>query len=107
MLVCFGVLLLLDTPRVMIALFVAALVAVVVSAIATRFWSKVSIHVGVVVAIAVAAAFYSISLAAILVTAALIVSWARLVLKRHTTGQAVAGWIIAITCTVAVFGPLR
>ncbi len=107
MLVCFGVLLLLDAPRVMIALFVAALVTVIVAAIATRFWSKVSIHAGVVVGIAAAAAFYSIELAVILAVASMVVSWSRLVLKRHTAGQAVAGWAIAIICTIAVFGALR
>ncbi len=104
---CFATLIWLDAPSVLIAGFSAALVALVVASIINRFWTKVSIHASAVVGVAAAAAFYSIELAVILVLAAIAVSWARLVLKRHTVGQAITAWVVAISSVVIVFGALR
>jgi hypothetical protein len=53
-----------------------------------------------------AAVFYSLPLAILLGLGALAVSWARLVTRRHTALQAVLGWVIAVVCVTAVFGPM-
>ncbi|MCP4362710.1 MAG: hypothetical protein GY796_32295, partial [Chloroflexi bacterium] len=74
--------------------------------IVNRFWTKVSIHAGAMAGVAAAAAFYSIPLAVLLVAGTLAVSWARLVTKRHTAGQAIVAWVIATVCVGGVFGPM-
>lgn len=106
MAICFGVLLWLDAPSLLISLFIAALFSVTTFAIVTRLWTKVSIHAGVMAGVAVAVAFYSLPLALLLGLGTLLVSWARLVLRRHTALQAVLGWVIAAVCVVGVFLPM-
>ncbi len=104
MVICFAVLLWLDAPQVLIAFFAAALLAVVAAAVVTRFWTKVSIHAGVMAGATVAIAFYSLPLALVLALCTLLVSWARLVLKRHTAIQAVVAWGVAFVCVAGAFG---
>jgi membrane-associated phospholipid phosphatase len=65
----------------------------------------VSIHSGIAVGVAAAAAYYSLWLALLLGVLAVVVTWARLVLGRHTLAQALAAWAIATFCAVTVFGP--
>jgi uncharacterized membrane protein len=106
MVACFGTLLWLDAPLVLIAGFSAALAALVVAIIINRWWTKISIHTGAIVGVAAAAAFYSIPLALVLGAGALLISWARLVTGRHTAVQAIAAWAVAIISVVGVFGPV-
>lgn len=103
---CFGVLLWLNAPSVLIAGFTAALSALVISALTNRVWTKVSIHSGAMAGVAAAAIFYSLPLAILLGIGTLAVSWARLITRRHTAIQAVLGWVIAVVCVVVVFGPM-
>ncbi len=103
---CYAVLLWLNAPTVLIAGFTAALCALVVASVTNRLWTKVSIHSGAMAGVMAAAIFYSLPLAIILGIGTLAVSWARLVTRRHTAIQAVLGWVIAIVCVTAVFGPM-
>lgn len=103
---CFATLLWLDAPGVLIAGFSASLAALVVAVVLNRAGLKVSIHAGAMAGVTAAAAFYSLPLALLLAVGTLVVSWARLVTKRHTITQAVVGWAVALVCVAAVFGPL-
>jgi len=104
--ICFAVLLWLDAPRILIASFTAALMAIILAAIVNRLWTKVSIHVGTMAAVAFMASFYSGGLGFSLALGALLISWARLVTKRHDLVQAMLGWLIAAICVVTVLGLL-
>lgn len=106
MVACFAVLLWLGAPPPLLASFVAALVAVTAFALITRFWTKVSIHSGIMTGVAVMVAFYSIPLALLLALGAFMVGWSRLVLKRHTLNQALLGGVVAVFCVVVVFLPI-
>lgn len=103
---CYAVLLWLNAPSVLIAGFTAALCALVIATVTNRLWTKVSIHTGAMAGVMAAAVFYSMPLAILLGLGALAVSWARLVTRRHTALQAVLGWVIAVVCVTAVFGPM-
>lgn len=103
---CYGVLLWMNAPSVLIAGFTAALCALVVATLTNRVWTKVSIHAGAMAGVTAAAVFYSLPLAILLGIGTLAVSWARLVTRRHTATQAVLGWVIAVVCVAAVFGPM-
>ncbi len=106
MLFCFGVLLWLDAPAVLIAGFTTALVALVVAMAVNRLWAKISIHTGAMAGVTAAAAFYAWPLALLLALGTVAVSWARLVTERHTLLEAVLGSVVAIACVATVFGPL-
>lgn len=103
MIVCFTVLLWLDAPRLLISIFIAALAAVIVSAVVTRLWSKVSIHAGTMTGVTVMVAFYSLPLASLLAFGMFLVFWSRLVLKRHTLSEVVLGGVIGASCVLTVF----
>lgn len=98
MIFCFATLLWLDAPRLLITSFLAALAAIIVSAIVTRLWSKVSIHSGVISGVTTMISFYSLPLAFLLALGTLLVIWSRLVLKRHSLSEAVLGGVIAVSC---------
>ncbi len=95
MTVCFGILAWLGAPRVMLNMFAGGLVTVFVFAVVTRFWTKVSVHVGAMTGATVAVAFYSWTWAIILAGATLLVTWSRLVLKRHLPIEVILGMLIA------------
>lgn len=103
MILCFAILLWLDAPQLLITSFLAALAAVIISAIVTRFWSKVSIHSGVMMGVTTMVVFYSILLALLFFFGTLLVIWSRLVLKRHTLSEAILGGVVAVGCILIVF----
>ncbi len=93
-------------PRILLASFVAAGVALVGVLVAT-FRTKVSVHAGVSAGCSAVLFFVSppVGLAAALAT--VIVSWARVRLQAHTVTQVLLGWIIALAATVCIFVVLR
>lgn len=103
MIFCFATLLWLGAPRLLITSFLAALAAIIVSAIVTRLWTKVSIHSGVMAGVTTMIAFYSAPLAFLLALGTLLVIWSRLVLRRHTLREAVLGGVIAVSCMLLIF----
>jgi len=105
MVLSYGILLWLGAPPLLQAGFMAAMVAVLVGALANRFWTKVSIHVGAMAGIAVVAALYSLPLALVLGALALVVAWGRVVLGRHTVAQTLAGCAVALVAVLAGFLP--
>lgn len=103
MIFCFATLLWLGAPRLLITSFLAALTAIIVSAIVTRLWTKVSIHSGVMAGVTTMITFYSGPLAFLLALGTLLVIWSRLVLKRHSLSEAVLGGVIAVSCMLLIF----
>lgn len=100
---CFAVLLWLNAPQLLIISFLGALTAIIVSAIVTRLWSKVSIHSGVMAGVTTMIAFYSVPLAFVLALGTLLVIWSRLVLRKHTMSEAVLGGVVGGSCVLIVF----
>jgi len=105
MALCYGVLLWLGAPVPLLAGFMAAIVAVLVGALANRFWTKVSIHVGAMAGIAAVAALHSLPLALVLGAIAFVIAWARVTLGRHTVAQTLAGCAVALIAILAGFLP--
>jgi len=101
---CYAALRWLKAPAVLMAGFHAALLATAAAILANRFWTKVSIHAGVMAGVTAAVAHYSLPLALLPGVGTLLVTWARLVLKQHTLLQALAGWAIAVAAVATVFG---
>lgn len=97
MIVCFGVLLWLRAPDIMIELFGAGLAMVVLFALVTRFVTKVSVHTGIMTGATVVVAFYSWPWALVLAAATLVVAWSRLMLKRHSMVEIISGASISGT----------
>ncbi|MCP4707155.1 MAG: hypothetical protein GY869_00905 [Planctomycetes bacterium] len=95
MVVCFGVLLWLGAPTLLITLFATAFLTLGIFAAVTRWWTKVSIHTGIMAGTMIATAFYSLPLAAVLTVATVLVAWSRLVLKRHTLNEVLLGYGLA------------
>lgn len=106
MITCFIVLLWLGAPPILIACFTAALIATTAMALVTRFWTKASIHTGVMTGVTLMVAFYSVPLALLLVISTLLVAWSRLVLQRHTLREAVVGGLVGVGSIALVFLPL-
>ena len=95
MLVCFGVLLWLKAPQVVLEIFIGGLLTVIIFALTTRFLTKISVHAGAMAAATVATAFYSWPWAIALAAATALVIWSRLTLKRHTSVEIISGVTIA------------
>lgn len=106
MLVCYGLLLALNAPPALRAGFTAAVIACLLSTLANRFWTKVSVHVGTMGGITAAVACYSAPLGLLLGAGTLVVAWARLVTGQHTVTQALAGAAITVACVATLFWPL-
>ncbi len=95
MVVCFAVLIWLDAPALLITLFATAFLTLGIFAAVTRWWTKVSIHTGIMAGTMMATAFYSLPLAMALTVVTVIVAWSRLVLKRHTLVEVLLGYGLA------------
>ena len=104
--VCFILLIvilnLLNAPRIALGCLYAAVTAIFLGAIINRVFTKVSLHS--VASAGSAAVLFVVSPipGLILGVIALAVGWARIRLKRHTPGQVLLGWLIAIVCVGAI-----
>ncbi len=100
---CFIVLLWLEAPKLLIISFVAAMSSLAAFTLITRFWTKISIHAGVLAGVTTVVSFYSWALIPFLVLSTILVSWSRIVLGHHTWRQILLGWGVAIICALLVF----
>ena len=104
--VCFILLIvilnLLNAPRIALGCLYAAATAIFFGAIINRGFTKVSLH-SVASAGSAAVLFVVSPIPGLILGAiALAVGWARIRLKRHTLGQVLLGWLIAIICVGAI-----
>jgi hypothetical protein len=97
---------LLGAPRPLVALIVAMLAGLGVTAAITRYW-KVSLHAGV--AAGTAAILTIVFGPGLLATGAVVaaIGWSRVHLGDHTTPQVTIGAIVGAIVAAAVFLPLR
>lgn len=100
MAVCFGVLVWVGAPRLLMVLFITGFLTIMLFAVITRLWLKVSIHVGTLASTAVVVGFYSLPIATALALATLLVSWARLTLRRHSFSETIVGLAVGVTAAV-------
>ncbi len=84
-----------DPPRLLLILASTAILVALAFALVTKWWTKISIHSGVITGLTAAVAFYSWHLFVFLVFLTLIVSWSRLTLSQHTIGQITLSWIVS------------
>lgn len=103
MALCFLTLLWLEAPEPLLAILGAGLLTTITFGVMTRFWTKVSVHAGVVSMATVAVSFYSWWLGIIFALCAFAVSWSRLVLRRHTLGEILLGWMVACLLSSFIF----
>lgn len=92
MMFCLAALFWLDAPRELLKIFSGGLVTIIAFGLMTRFWTKVSVHVGLLSAATTAVAFHSLSLGAVLGAVVLLVAWSRWMLGRHTIAEMAIGW---------------
>lgn len=85
----------LNAPEMLLTLLLSGLAVVFVFALVTRFATKVSVHTGIMTAVAVASGFFSWPWAIALGAGTALVGWSRLVLKRHTPVEVISGILIA------------
>ncbi|EIE99915.1 phosphatase PAP2 family protein [Saccharomonospora glauca] len=99
---CLGLLLWWDAPRMVVALDLAMLAALLVSGLITAWW-KVSMHAAVAAgAVVILAVAYTAWLLPLLGVAAL-VSWSRVRLGDHTVAQVTVGTVLGIVVGGGVF----
>src|SRR5690606_19232607 len=95
----------LGAPRPLIALIVAMLAGLAVTAAITRHW-KISLHTGV--AAGTATILVMVFGPALLATGVIVAAtgWSRVHLRDHTTPQVTIGAVVGATVAAAVFLPL-
>jgi hypothetical protein len=104
--IAFILLLLLRVSSVLLATITAVIVALLLSTIITRFW-KISLHlVGIAGAVTVFVLLFG-PLLLLLTPLVVLVAWARWRVDAHTPAQALAGTLLAIVVTVALFWAFR
>lgn len=105
MLLCALALFLFRAPRVLLHGTATSLMALFLAILLNRFWTKISIHAGTLVAIATALSRYDAVLSSAFAVLALLVCWSRLTLQRHTPIQLLAGALVGFTSVTLLFRP--
>jgi membrane-associated phospholipid phosphatase len=85
-------------PKNLQTVFILTTVSYIVMLFMTLWW-KISIHAS---SLAGTVTFLTALYGAIVLPAFLLVSWSRVVLRRHTVAQVVAGALVSITLTSAI-----
>jgi hypothetical protein len=101
--VVFVLLLLLHASHAMMATMTAVIIALAIATVITRSW-KISFHL-----VGIAGAVTSLSLifgsfCLLLSPLVVLVAWARWQVHAHTLLQALAGTVLAVSVTIAIFG---
>jgi len=105
MLACAAVLILLHAPRLLLAGMVTSLFALGMAVFLNRYWTKVSIHAGTLSGIAAALATFDWRLSMPVLLLALLVSWSRIRLGRHSAVQLLAGVLLGLISVALLFHP--
>ena len=102
LLVCLLILTLLQAPKSLIALLLAMLASGSIASGLNLHW-KVSIHTGALAGAAVSLLVFMGPLALPALALIPLVAWTRLVLRRHTLGQVIAGGIVGASATALTY----
>ncbi|AAZ55545.1 phosphatase PAP2 family protein [Thermobifida fusca] len=101
-----AVLLLLDAPRIVLALVVAILAGLVSTSVVNRWW-KISVHTTSAAGVATALAFTYGLMWGVAAPAVALVAWSRVELDHHTVAQVVAGALQGAVVCGTVFALLH
>jgi hypothetical protein len=93
----------LDAPQIAQQALWAASIALFVGGLINHFWTKVSLHTMAMAGCTFVTFTVSWPLALAMLVTTAAVSWSRVHLKRHTSGQVVWGTVIALAAVVYVF----
>lgn len=105
----------LDATRFLQAAVYAAIATNVIAASVNHYVTKISVHVAALAGCAAVLALVSTGatqgvspgfVGGILVMLTVLQGWARVYLGRHTVGQVLLGWGVAVVCVGVVFGQL-
>lgn len=98
----YGILILLDSPDLLQATFVAGMVAVAVFMVINLFW-KISLHTAFIAASVTVLIIVYGRVAAVTVVFVPLVAWARLEMKLHTLAQVIVGAVLSLSIVILVF----
>ncbi len=101
-LLCLATLLIFGAPRILIACFFAAILALVVGTLLNT-QTKVSAHMAAMGGCTTVLFYLSPVLGVLMIFASVAVAWARIYLRQHTSGQVTIGWTIALASVIIVF----
>ncbi len=105
-LICLAVLIEFGAPRILVACFFAAILALVIGTLVTTK-TKISAHAAGMGGCTAVLFYISPVLGLALGVATLAVGWARIYLRQHTLGQVIGGWAIAVASVIIVFSLYR
>lgn len=92
-----------EAPPVAISCLYAAAATLLVGAVINRTFTKISLHAAAMGGCAAMLFFVSPPMGILIGLIALLIGWSRIYLNRHTLGQVLLGWLVAILCTTLVF----
>lgn len=101
-LLCLATLLIFGAPKILIACFFAAILALLAGTLLNT-QTKISAHMAAMGGCAAVLFYVSPGLGILMVAASIVVGWARIYLKQHTLGQVILGWSVAIVSVFFVF----
>lgn len=92
-----------QAPHILFVLISTSLVVVISFAFITHFWTKISVHAGTIVGLAVTTIYYSIPIFLYSIAIALLVTWSRIMLSHHSLNQIFLSWIISAAWILVMF----
>jgi hypothetical protein len=92
-----------QAPHILFVLVSTGLVIVISFAFITHFWTKISVHSGTIVGLAVSTIFYSLPVFLYSIAVALLVTWSRLTLSQHSLNQIFLSWTISAAWVLVMF----
>jgi hypothetical protein len=92
-----------SAPVVVLACVISAVINTFLYTLINRYWTKISIHAGIISACAASFLFTSLPTALVLFLITPLVSWSRLHLNHHTPTQILLGFVVSISSVFVVF----
>lgn len=92
-----------EAPMVVLACVISAVLNTLLYTLINRYWTKISIHAGMIAACAASFLFTSLPTALVLFLITPLVSWSRLYLNQHTPAQILLGFVVSISSVLLVF----
>lgn len=105
-LLCLATLLIFGAPKILIACFFAAILALIIGMLLNT-QTKVSAHMAAMGGCTAVFFYLSPVIGALMLLASLAVAWSRLYLEQHSVVQIIVGWLVAVLSVAVVFYILR
>lgn len=101
-LLCLAILVIFGAPKILIASFFAAILALVIGTL-LNIQTKVSAHMAAMGGCTAVLFSLSPMLGVLMIAASIAVAWSRLYLNQHSLLQIILGWTIAVLSVIVVF----